>query len=99
MGYFSASTPAEVLLEKLLVVPIRDQTSEHGFLPGPFVVDEEALDALIATEKDALCSKLKTMRDELKGRGLDNSVVDCGEDFGSSKEDILEALYGDYLSR
>jgi len=96
--YFSATPPAQVF-EKLLVSPINDTATERGTLPEPFKFDKEVLGELVSKEKKAISAKLKTVRTMMQDAGLDKLVVDFPETPVSSKDEVLKALYGDYMLR
>lgn len=95
--YFSATPPADVL-DLILMDPLRHVASQKpgGAFPEAFKFDEKAVDALIEKEKEALDQKLAWIREVLQDKGLDQIVVEWPADV-SSKDEILNALYGKYL--
>jgi len=83
--------------------PLHEITSkrEGNSFPEYFEFDDELIDTLIAKEKGALVHKLSTIHAVLQEKGLHN-ITGVMDDFSaevSSKEELLNAIYGDYLLR
>lgn len=74
------------------------EKAESGTYPEQFSFDVDVIDKLISKEKNALEKKLSNLRDVMKEKGLDNSVVvEYERNDVSSNDEILSVVYGDYL--
>ena len=74
------------------------EKADSGTYPEPFSFDDDVIAKLISKEKNALEKKLSNIRGVMKEKGLVNTmIVEYERNDVSSNDEILRAVYGDYL--